>query len=200
MPTLLRITLIAFSLALGIGVALALALHKPALAAKKKAAEPPAAATAPPAAATAAPPTPVIAPYRDPVAARFSELHDSIAEIAQIEQSNQRRQASMMRAFTALQDQLAEQAQDQAQPQPVPPAAAPPAVPPAAAPPAVLDPLNPPDAAPPPAPGLGDPLIRSTVRRLEGDDKLDVNAQNSDIRAVLENLSQMAGLNIMASR
>ncbi|HZN35087.1 MAG TPA: secretin and TonB N-terminal domain-containing protein [Pirellulaceae bacterium] len=177
MPTLLRITLIAVSLALGIAVALGLALREPARPVARQArAAAPAAAEAPPV-APAATPAPVSAPYRDPVAARINELHESMLEI---EQSSQRRQASVMRAVSLLQDQLAEAQQ-------APPPAAPAAAPPLAAAPA---------AAIPPA----DPLAGGDRIEDEGDGKLSINAQNSDIRVVLEQLSQQAGLNIMAGR
>jgi type IV pilus assembly protein PilQ len=106
-----------------------------------------------------------------------------------MEQSSQRRQASMMRVFTSLQDQLAEA---QEAPQPPAPAPPPPAPVAEAAPQAPLPPL----AEPPPA----DPLAEGTIRRLEGDDKLDISVQNSDIRAVLEQLSLRTGLNIMAGK
>src|SRR5262245_42195517 len=111
MPKLLRFTLIAVSVALGVAVALGLALRRPAIAANAKAhptaaarAVPPAAAEQP--AAPAAAPVPTIAPYRDPVAAaQISQLQETMLEN---EQSAQRRLASVMRAFTSLQGQLAD--------------------------------------------------------------------------------------------
>ncbi len=185
MPTLLRMTLMAVSLALGIAAALGLALREPARAAKATKSKPAArpdvsndSAFQPLPPVAALPPAPVIAPYRDPVTAQIGELQDTIF---QIEQSSQRRQASMMRAFTALQDQLAEVQQ------------------PAAPPPALPEPLP---AEQPPRDGnvRRDPLAAGDSISDEGDGRLQVNAQNSDIRGVLELLSQESGLNIMASK
>lgn len=208
MPTLLRITLIAVSLALGIAVALGVAMRKPAQTAKIKAAEP-AAAQHSPAAAPAAPPAPVIAPYREAVAShvasqmasQMGELQDALFQMEQA----QRRQSTMIRTFVAQQGQAAD-AQLPAGPQQP-----------------NLDPLGPDPLAPPdpnqPQPAAGDPaqpppaespLPSVTVQqgslaagdqfRDDGDGKLTVTAQNSDIRAVLEQVSQQAGLNIMASK
>jgi len=195
MSKLLRFTLIAVSVALGVAVALGLALRKPALTAKAK---PNATATSAPAAAPlplaapAPPAAPVVAPYRDPVAAQISQIKEQIQEsIFEIEQSSQRRQASMMRAFTSLQGQLAEA--QEAAPALQPPAAQPPAAQPPAA---EVDPNAP---QPPPVTPPVDPLGPDTVRQMEGDDNLVITAKNSDIRVVLGDLARRAGLNIMAS-
>jgi type IV pilus assembly protein PilQ len=191
MPTLLRIALIAVSLALGIAAALGLALREPAAEAKAVKVKPAPPQTpvieapkiVPP--PVAAPASPVIAPYRDPVAAQIGALQETVFDI---EQSSQRRQNSMMRAFTALQSQLAEAQQ--------------PALPPPAA-------TAPPEATGQPAaagPSADDPNVRpgsqarSETISDEGDGRLHVNAQNSDIRQVLELLSHESGLNIMASK
>ena len=50
------------------------------------------------------------------------------------------------------------------------------------------------DAQPP------DPVSKSQIQRDEGDDSLIVNLKDSDIRGVLESLSQHGGLNILASK
>lgn len=226
MPTLLRITLISVSLALGIAVALGLAMHKPVQTVKAKAAPE---ATGPSAPVTPPPPAaPVIAPYRDPVAA----LQETIF---QMEQSSQQRQMSMMRAVSMLQGQMLDtqsqaaaarqQPQQPADPQqqaggqqpppggpeldpcpifgPDPPAGDPqmqPANP-------AGDPSQPPSAELPPPPLVTqpsqqpNPLAPGDAIASEGDGRLNLNAQNSDLRVVLEQLSQHAGgLNIMASK
>jgi type IV pilus assembly protein PilQ len=185
MPTLLRITLLTVCLAIGIAIALAVALQTPPdapSAAADSNSSPNTAATAgaianrPTDAANAASLTPLVAPYRDPVARQVGQIEEALQHI---EESSQRRERSMLRAIAALQDQI------QLAP---PPAPQPPLVPPAQ------------QSAPdfPPAEQL--PAASPEVRKNEGDDALTINIQNSDIRHVLELLSQEAGLNIVASK
>jgi len=45
-----------------------------------------------------------------------------------------------------------------------------------------------------------EPLAASEMRRLEGDDGISLNIQNTDIRTVLEMISRETGLNIVASK
>jgi len=206
MLTVVRVALLGVALAMGIATALALALQKPAgsPALENRVADhgspgttadrpvPDASRTEAKAAPQASPVAegrvettvpefpvaPRIATYRDPIARQVDELE---ATLQQIEASSQRRERSMLHAIAALQDQM----ETRAAPPPAPAGEAPPApaAPPAAAPPA--------EALPAPA---------GSVHRDAGDDKLTINIQNSDIRSVLEMLSQEAGLNILASR
>jgi type IV pilus assembly protein PilQ len=199
MHTLLRITLLTVGAAIGIAVALAVALQTP------PPADPPAISSspaegesratqaansdAPEAATTAAAPqialtpsvalTPVVAPYRDPVSRQVGQLEETLQ---QFEESSHRRERSMLRAIAALQDQI----------QIAPPAALAVQQPPA------NFPAAPAPATAPTAEDL--PLSNPEVRKAEGDDGLTINIQNSDIRHVLELLSQEAGLNIVASK
>ena len=182
MQTLLRISLLCLFAAGGITVAIALAVSKP----------PPAKAPLPTtpvhaAAPAAALPVPVVAPYRDPVANQISALDETIdrAREASTEQSH-----SLLRAITNLAHQIG-QSHVQAEEQPAqPPQPAPaPAVVPAVPEQRTLENREAIQGAP------ADQLIRS-----EGDDRLTFNIQNTDIRVVLEQLSEQGGLNILASK
>lgn len=198
MHTLLRTLLLTSSLAVGIAFALVLALRPAPSAATRKTsivvAPPAALATALPSVAhgqanvSAAPAfatplspvsAPVVAPYRDPVAKQVGQLEETLQ---QLEETSQRRERSMLRAIENLQNQL------DTTPAPATSAAA---IAQAPAPP--VTPVAPPTGqAPQPS--------SSDVRKSEGDDSLDINIQNTDIRQVLERLSQEAGLNILASK
>jgi type IV pilus assembly protein PilQ len=182
MQTLLRISLLCLFAAGGITVAIALAVNKPSPAKAAKAAEPVTAAAVP----AALPPAPVFAPYRDPVASQISQLDETIdrAREASTEQSQ-----SLLQAIGSLARQIGQahvQAEQQEPPQPA-------AAQPAAAQPAPE--LRTPDnrAAVP-----GEPADR--IVRSEGDDKLTFNIQNTDIRVVLEQLSEQGGFNILATK
>jgi type IV pilus assembly protein PilQ len=196
MHTRLRITLLAISLAIGAAVAFALAVRPaptagktPVTAARRFSikqvpieAPPPSTPEPPPPIPDSRRPapelTPVVAPYRDPIARQVGQLEDTIQ---QLEESSQRRERSMLRAIANLQTQL--------DTQPAPAAVATPPAPTPAAPPAPAAPAVP-----------SEELPSNDVHRGEGDDKLVINVQNSDIRQVLERLSQEAGLNIVASK
>jgi type IV pilus assembly protein PilQ len=166
MPDLLRITLLTVSLAVGIAVALAIALAQPPMEQAPQQQEPP------PVGERRVPPPPIepaLAPYREPIARQMGRLEEAIL---QIEEASHRRERSLLRAISAVQEQLDERPSAEAPPPPMP--------------------------VPPPVQELPPPA--DTVRRGEGDDQLNINIQNSDIRSVLEMLSQEAGLNIVASR
>ena len=215
MYTLLRITLLTVCVGAGIAAAMAVALGTPApledsgakshvsfhLAGGSESGTARAADTIAQASQTAAEapsaPLPVTAPYRDPVARQVGQIEETLQ---QLEESSHRRERSMLRAIASLQDQI--------QLQPLPGTVAPPPAA-AAAPPAV------PAAGPVTGgPAAGGPVLAdgapgaaaenlpasSEVRQEEGEDGLTINIQNSDIRHVLELLSQEAGLNIIASR
>lgn len=150
---------------------------------------------------------PAASPYRDLVADQAARLEATIQRVEQIAQ-----QDKLNELLGNLQQRLEQSRQAAAEPAPAP--EAPPA----------LDPLAlPPDAAPsaavppPPAPAISNAQPRAdslptpsaapnsapnpaTFTRGEGDDDLTINAKDTDIRDVLELLSQQGGLNILASK
>ena len=183
MHILLRSSLIAVSLAVGIAVALAVALRKPPQEGSKPAAPTTSIHPISPAGSSenrpqqAAPEAaPVEAPYRDPIARQVGRLEETLLDM---EEASHRRERSLMRAISTLQSQIEAPAQPAAQPAP----AAPPS-----------------DAQPPVENPPTQDLPSPGVQREGASDKLNINIQNSDIRSVLETLSQEAGLNILASK
>lgn len=174
MQTLLRISLLCLFSAGGVGVAIALALGKPAP--KPVAKLPPA---APPAAPMPAPHLPAERPAHDRVAYQIAHIDESIdkAREAQNEQSQ-----GLLQAIGNLARQIG-QAHVQAQPE-------------------EAAPLPPPDP-PKPTPETREAVPIPPADRIaagERDDQVSINVQNTDIRAVLELLSEQGGLNILASK
>lgn len=195
MQTWLRITVLAACTVMGITVALAVALNKPVPSSKKPEPQPSVAAPAPSPAVSAvaelmppvpvvtAPAVPILAPYRDLVAQQVGQLEETLQ---QIQESSQRRDRSMMRAISEIQDRIDDPLgrSTVAAEQPPPDS----------------DQAQAAEAAPD-LPQAGKVVeSHADVRRDEGDDTLSLNIQNSDIRAVLEMISLKTGLNIIASR
>lgn len=189
MHTLLRISLLCLFAAGGVAAALALAANKPP---QKQ--TPPLAAVpnpAPPSAAPAAalpiPAAPVFAPYHDPVANQIAQLDETIdrAKDASTQQTQ-----GLLQAITNLTNQLG-QAHVQAEP-----------AAPAQPNPRAEEPALPPVPPPAPTPDTRESLPSPPADRVvpgEGDNEISINVQNTDIRAVLELLSEQGGLNILAS-
>ena len=177
MNTLARTSLLAVFAACGVATAIALAMQAP----------PPESATSPDKSAesgdSAAPlgQAPVVAEYRDPVAGQFSLLDAAISRTRQLVQET----------GDKLEQKIADAAVKVAQ-QPVPPPfAQQPAIQPP--PPTPAQPLPPPEREPLQA-SPADRLTRGSATGL-----ISLNAQNTDIRHVLELLAQDGGLNILAS-
>ena len=139
MHTFLRSSLIAVSLAIGIAVALAVALRQPPRSAPKAAVPPPSGiAPLAPRSGQAAPtavsgdnplrnpvaePAPVEAPYRDPIARQVGRLEETIQDM---EEASQRRERSLLRAISTIQNQIEVPVLPASQPTSAPPTAAPP--------------------------------------------------------------------------
>ncbi len=185
MHTLLRISLLCLFAAGGVAAALALAANKPPQQKTPLAAvASPAPQSAAPAAALPIPAAPVFAPYHDPVANQIAQLDETIdrAKDASTQQTQ-----GLLQAITNLTNQMG-QAHIQAEP-----AAG------AQADQRAEEPVPPPPA---PTPDTRESLPSPPADRVvpgEGDNEISINVQNTDIRAVLELLSEQGGLNILAS-
>jgi len=126
---------------------------------------------------------PEFANYRRAVNGQIDELQDSIELL---DRNSQKQQKYLSDILSNLQEQQAPPPRPNLlpaeQPLPVPPA-----------------PVPPPPVAPNPAESLPAPKA-PRIDRDAGDDQLTINVQNTDIREVLELLSQQGGLNILASK
>ncbi|QDU28780.1 Type IV pilus biogenesis and competence protein PilQ precursor [Anatilimnocola aggregata] len=208
MPNALRIMILGACAAVGLGVAIALALTQsepvrlpdvleqqtPAATLVIAARTEPTPAQTPPhqptpaaenpwseaLAATQPRVSPELASYRRAVNGQIDELQDSIELL---DRNSQKQQRYLNDILSNLQDQQLPPARQlpTEEPPPLPRAAAPPAL--------ELPPAEP--LPTPKAPRIGREL---------GDDQLTINVQNTDIREVLELLSQQGGLNILASK
>jgi type IV pilus assembly protein PilQ len=178
MQTLLRLSLLCLFSAGGVGVAIALAVSKP----------PPKLVPVPrdlpvvtPTPLTVAAPTPERLPPREEFVSQISALD---ASIVQAREASDQQSQGLLHAITNLARQIG-QAHVQADPE----EAAPP-------------------PAPAPAPAAPTPDTRESlplppadrIAAGEGDNEISINVQNTDIRAVLELLSEQGGLNILASK
>lgn len=205
MPNALRILILGACAALGLGVAIALALTHPAAEPVPDVPEPtstpvtstiaetvpapaPVAVHVPEVQAIAAQHSPELAAYRRAVSGQIDDLRDSIESLDRNSQRQQRFFSEMLSQQQEREEQARRLQLEQPLPQPVPRA---PELP------------QPPPPAESPAANPAEELQPTTGRnpRIERDgDKLALNTQNSDIRQVLELLSEQHGLNILASK
>jgi type IV pilus assembly protein PilQ len=184
MQSFLRITLLATCLAVGIAVAVAVALQKPP--AKVAAAD-----SAPPlmevstnsVADSESMPLPLGPAVSRPDMARELVFEPLAPVIAEYQDAVAQHVAPPTPAAPTADDPFAD---DQGQPAAVPPAPAPP--PPAPEPP-VAEPLP-----------LVVPESHEGIFRDEGDDKLDITLEATDLRDVLKDLSGHGGFNVLASK
>jgi type IV pilus assembly protein PilQ len=191
MQNLLRISLLTTCLAIGIAVAVAVALHQPS--AKSQPAD--------------------AAPEITPVSTAAAEPSESLASIslpAPIDLDRERFAAEATHhIFEPL--ELAPYSPLVTQQIEPPPAAEPatPAAPAAADPFADDPPASPAAAAQPPAPTTPAPPAAELPEQLppgdriikgEGDDGLEITLENSDLRDVLKQLSDLGGFNVLASK
>lgn len=202
MHSLLRFTVLAACAAAGVGLAVSLALHmEPGDAdspgeqagrllrnAKQRGEFEPEPSELPPnhlALALPAVPPPTLAPVQPPVAQDAGNLEKAIAEL---KQATERNSDAFVNALQNLQQNgLPPNVVTQTAPpaQPLPQAPLPP----------------PPDRQPQRvAPEEVPPRAITQVERGEGDDQLQINVQNADIRHVLEMISAETGLNILAGK
>lgn len=206
MPNALRILILGACAALGLGVAIALALTHPAAERAPDLPEPtampatsaiaqalpaPAQITLPVPEVQALPAqhVPELAAYRRAVTGQIDDLRDSIDSIDRNSQRQQREMSDFLASQRERDERLRRAQLEQPLPQPVPRT---PEVPPP-------PPVDPAPAANPaeelqPTPGKTPRMGR------DAQDKLSINTQNSDIRQVLELLSEQHGLNILASK
>ncbi len=203
MSTFIRTTLLLACTAIGLAIAIAVAVSSPSHDADNDAsdaflrdqhsqlAEQSPRANAPQLVATARvldlpEREPVEVPYRREVAQQLDSLTTAIDEIRRDSRQEQRElSAALFQLATRMQ-----------QPAPIPPLPAPPTPMPAAQNPFADDS---PDAAEPAAPPEVLPTPNSSIETAD-DDSLHINVKDSDIREVLELLSQQGGLNILASK
>lgn len=216
MPNALRILILGACAALGLGVAIALALTHPAAERAPDLPEPTRPATTALAQGTAAPMLPAtsqvivpaidphampaphlpeLAAYRRAVTGQIDDIRDSIDTLDRNSQRQQREISDFLATQQERDDRLRRAQIEQPLPQPVPRV---PELPPQQ-PAAPFEPLAP---AANPLEEL--PAGNGRAPRLERDardhTKLSINTQNTDIRDVLELLSQDYGLNILASK
>lgn len=213
MPNAIRILILGACAALGLGVAIALALTHPA-AERAPDLPVPIAAPASSAIAQALPTTaqitvplvdpqpqpqvvPELAAYRRAVTGQIDEIRDSIETLDR----NSQRQQRFFSEFLSQQQERDEQLRREQQEEPMPIPQPVPRIPQLPQPP---PPVEQPEFAPPGNNAEELPPNSAKVPRIERDlrdtNKLSINAQNTDIRDVLELLSQQHGLNILASK
>jgi type IV pilus assembly protein PilQ len=208
MPNALRILTLGACAALGLGFAIALALTHPA-AEQPAETSPPSVAPAPTVQAQAqsapaqgavpvpdvqailAQAAPELAAYRRIVAGQIDDLRDSIESL---DRNSQRQQRFFAELLSQQQEREEQARRAQVEPPPALPA------------PSVPEPPQPaPRPEPAPAPSAEElPLGAGKNLQIDRNSrdltKLDINTQNTDIRDVLEMLSQQYGLNILASK
>jgi type IV pilus assembly protein PilQ len=135
--------------------------------------------------------SPEFATYRRQVSGQIDELQDSIELL---DRNSQKQQRYLNDILSSVQDAMEQRAAPPAlvppPPAPVPPAPLPPAIP------ALPETASPHTEEPESLPKPRAPRITHS----RGDDHLSINVQNTDIREVLELLSQQGGLNILASK
>jgi type II secretory pathway component GspD/PulD (secretin) len=192
----IRILLLGICAAVGLALAIGMALQAPMLPlpadeslaelakGELKAAKP---AKLPLPEAAPAAPAPPLAIYTN----QIKSLEETIELL---HRNQQRQQRQMSGVLDDLRDELdaSHRRIAQTEPRRLPPEEPPPPEPPAPLPPAKEPERMPAEALPPPPAPL--------VHRDEGDDRLELKLQDSDIRDVLEMLSKELGLNIIASK
>lgn len=196
----IRMLLMGLGAALGLALAIGLGLQGPGSALDSdEAAAPRSAALDPPINKRPDPPeapTVAAAPVVPPPSALpltvYTNQIKSLEETIDLLQRNQQRQQRQMAGvLDDLREELTVKQRRVAQIEPAPPEPPPPAAPVPPSAPAPEPERMPPESLPPPAP---------LVNRAEGDDKLELKLQDSDIRDVLDMLSKELGLNIVASK
>ena len=178
MQSFLRITLLATCLAVGVSVAVALAMRKPP--AKEVAAELTPVSTSAPEPSLSLPAAKQHVPVAEPI---FEPLEPIVVPYRALV-------AQQVPPAPATNDPFTD---DQAQPPASQPEAPPVPAPPAPAPPLPVPPVS--EPLPEQLPPSRDAIVKG-----EGDDKLDITLEGTDLRDVLKDLSFHGGFNVLASK